>query len=272
MKCDIETITPEKAREYLGKNTDNYRKLNQIRITSYAADMKSGRWQLNGEAIKFAKSGVLLDGQHRLYAIIRADTPVQMLVIYDIDDDTNIYDIGSARSLGAILRKNGIADGNYVVLASVGNFVVNNGYTHTYSGSSAVVEYVEKNIEAFQKSCSATSLGRKKPICRKSPIIAAVYCLLRRGEDLCEINNFFQIANSGLPYGYYDPSSALIFRNTLQEINANSFEQRKALFCITLQAIRDFLTNTPRKFKYRANLKELELLHEIRLEDGLCDK
>ena len=54
----------------------------------YAADMKAGRWQLNGEAIKFDKNGHLLNGQHRLHAVVRADTTIQMLVISGLDPET----------------------------------------------------------------------------------------------------------------------------------------------------------------------------------------
>ena len=71
----VEKITPELAREYLKKNTDNYRKLARGTVRNYAEDIKNGRWELNGETIVFAESGVLQDGQHRLAAIIQANKP-----------------------------------------------------------------------------------------------------------------------------------------------------------------------------------------------------
>ena len=60
-------ITPELAHEWLGFNTHN-RNIRQRIVTAYAADMTGGDWQWNGESIKFAEDGTLLDGQHRLAA------------------------------------------------------------------------------------------------------------------------------------------------------------------------------------------------------------
>ena len=63
MTITQERITPEMAKEYLGMNTDNYRKLNNGRVLTYSADMKNGKWQMNGESIKFSENGALMDGQ-----------------------------------------------------------------------------------------------------------------------------------------------------------------------------------------------------------------
>lgn len=271
MKIAQEKITPEKAREYLGMNTDNYRKLNPMRVTTYAADMKSGRWQLNGEGIKFAKNGTLLDGQHRLQAIIKANMPVEMLVIWDVEDDVSIYDLNAPRTLASVLRKNGTVEANYTTIVGIGNFIVGNGDTHRLLGNGAIIDYVEKHIDDIMKAHNA-ACSTTKPICRKAPVMAAIYCLYREGEDMNDMANFCRIVNSGLPQGHYEPSSALVFRNTMNEYNIHTTEQRKALFCVTVQAIRDFLSGKVRTVKYRANPKEFDLLWKIRYEDGLCEK
>ncbi|KAF7277615.1 hypothetical protein GWI33_002970, partial [Rhynchophorus ferrugineus] len=78
--AQVETITPDLARQYLAFNTHN-RNVRSYRVKGYAADMRDGRWTLNGEAIKFSADGTLLDGQHRLQAVIEADVAVQMLVV-----------------------------------------------------------------------------------------------------------------------------------------------------------------------------------------------
>lgn len=271
MTITQERITPEQAKIYLGKNTDNYRKLNSNRVLTYAADMKNGKWQLNGEGIKFSKDGVLLDGQHRLQAIIKADTPAEMLVIRDIENDVDVYDIGSVRTLANIAQKKGTADGNYTTLVAIAAFIVANGDTHKLNGNVIILDYIDQHVEFLQKAHAATC-SSSRPICRKAPIMAAVYCMIRDGMDLNDMMNFFRIANSGLPTGHYEPSPALIFRNTLADYKCRNTEERRMLFCITLAAVKDFLSGKVRTTKYRVNLNGFELLHKIRLEDGLCDK
>lgn len=67
----VELITPDKAQNYLGQNTHN-RHLRQSAVNAYARDMAAGVWQWNGDGIKIATDGTLLDGQHRLAAIVQS--------------------------------------------------------------------------------------------------------------------------------------------------------------------------------------------------------
>ena len=75
----IELITPDQARQYLAFNTNN-RNLRKAHVEKLANDIKNGRWVYNSATIVFNGDGTLLDGQHRLAAIIDADTPVKVAV------------------------------------------------------------------------------------------------------------------------------------------------------------------------------------------------
>lgn len=105
---EIVDVTPELARTWLKANTRN-RNLRQADVEKYARDMRAGRWQFTGEAIKFSKTGVLLDGQHRLHAIVKAGVPVKTLVIWGIDDPAqHVMDTGAKRTPGDALSLNGV--------------------------------------------------------------------------------------------------------------------------------------------------------------------
>ena len=96
MYSRVELITPEMATMYLEKNTHN-RKVKQEAVRRYANDMKNGNWQLNNQGIAFHKDGSLADGQHRLLAIVLSKTAVEMLVTYDVPDETTLFDRGVIR-------------------------------------------------------------------------------------------------------------------------------------------------------------------------------
>lgn len=97
-----EIITPEVAKSYLRHNLKN-RPLNQARINYYADQMTKGAWKLNGEAICFDMSGNLVNGQHRLEAIVKANVPIEMLVCRNVDEDSfRTYDSGANRSAGDV--------------------------------------------------------------------------------------------------------------------------------------------------------------------------
>ena len=91
MEARIELITPQIAEQYLAKNSNNYRRLYKATVEQYASEMLNGEWIFNGEAIKFNKSGKLVDGQHRLSAIVKSGCSVPMVVITDVNDDVNTY-------------------------------------------------------------------------------------------------------------------------------------------------------------------------------------
>jgi hypothetical protein len=97
-KITIETVTPDMAASLLGTMRGN-RTLRKKVVERYAREMMTGKWLLNGESIKIAQSGRLVDGQHRLNAVIMAKKPVQMHIVRGIDEEGVItLDTGVGRS------------------------------------------------------------------------------------------------------------------------------------------------------------------------------
>jgi hypothetical protein len=72
-------VTPEMAYGWLGKNFLN-RKLDQSTVQRYYRQIVYGKWRATHQGIAFDRNGILLDGQHRLAAICKANKPVEMLV------------------------------------------------------------------------------------------------------------------------------------------------------------------------------------------------
>lgn len=79
-------ITPERAKQLLETQNGN-RHLNKNRVELYANEMRTGRWRLNGESIKIDWTGRLIDGQHRLAAVVLADTPIWFTITSRINPD-----------------------------------------------------------------------------------------------------------------------------------------------------------------------------------------
>lgn len=101
---EIVTVTPDMAAEMLEKNTLN-RNLSYSVVSKYAQVMKYGRWKTNGSTIVFAEDGTLLDGQHRLWAVIEANRPVQFLIVRNAEKDSILtLDTGKTRNSQNILQ------------------------------------------------------------------------------------------------------------------------------------------------------------------------
>ncbi|MBR4552878.1 MAG: hypothetical protein IKO20_04060 [Bacteroidaceae bacterium] len=103
-----ELITPEIAAEYLKRNTFN-RPLIKRAVKIYADTIRKGQWLLTSQGISFNKNGELIDGQHRLSAIIEADMPVEMLVFRGVSNAAfQVLDTGKNRNAGQILAMAGV--------------------------------------------------------------------------------------------------------------------------------------------------------------------
>lgn len=86
MNLHVMTVTPELAKTWLGKNGKN-RRISQVHVKRLADAMQHGRWVLNGQTISFDLEGRLLDGQHRLSAVVESGQTVQMAVAVGVSDD-----------------------------------------------------------------------------------------------------------------------------------------------------------------------------------------
>lgn len=78
-------ITPEIAQDMLQLNTCN-RPLSKNTVAKYANMMKLGEWHFSHQAIAFTEDNkgnmLLVDGQHRLAAVVQSDVPIKFSVIY----------------------------------------------------------------------------------------------------------------------------------------------------------------------------------------------
>jgi hypothetical protein len=114
-------ITPAKAQKWLEEHQDvvnesGLKSLNRIIndnwVTELATHMKNGTFHENGETIKRAKSGRILDGQHRLWACVNAGVSFRCAVVEGFSDAEAeaafiTIDIGRAKKAGDFLAAEG---------------------------------------------------------------------------------------------------------------------------------------------------------------------
>jgi hypothetical protein len=147
----IEVITPGDAQEMLSRNTNN-RSLRKSLVSYYAKQMKNGEWVLNGEAIKIASDGTLIDGQHRLDAISKSGLAQEMFVVRGLDKGSfYTIDVGKKRSHADHLKIAGIKSANPGILAAAVRTVVRFDRDGVYLGFTDkmtpqdCIDFVEKH-------------------------------------------------------------------------------------------------------------------------------
>lgn len=108
-------IDPGLATELLRGNVAN-RTLTSSKIIKYTQDIIDGNWTADtAECIKLTSNMRLLDGQHRLSAIVASNTAVEMFVAYNVPESAmNNIDTGMSRSTKNIFELNGIQNAQTV--------------------------------------------------------------------------------------------------------------------------------------------------------------
>jgi hypothetical protein len=102
-------FTPELAEWILQNLNAANRRRRPTDVRRYAGDMGAGRWLLTGDTIKFNRSGMLCDGQHRLTACVRAQANFESFVVFGVDDKAfAILDSGVTRKSGDTFEVAGI--------------------------------------------------------------------------------------------------------------------------------------------------------------------
>lgn len=93
-------VTPEQALDWLTRN-DNNRVISKKHVNLLADMMARGEYHFVGDPIRFDTDGRLLDGQHRLNAIVESETHQPMLVITGLPPESQVFmDAGRKRSPG----------------------------------------------------------------------------------------------------------------------------------------------------------------------------
>lgn len=104
-------MTPEMARNLLKYNKVN-RRLRAYHVRRLAALMMGGRWRFNGDTIRLDKNGDLMDGQHRLNAIIDTSMTIAVVMITGVERSamSTIDTARLQRSFGDVLSLKGGSD------------------------------------------------------------------------------------------------------------------------------------------------------------------
>lgn len=112
-KVKLVIVTPKIAKEYLELNTRN-RPLSQAKVDEYSKLMTKNSWDLTTDAIGFDTNGALINGQHRLQAVVDCGKAVEFMVATGLEPDAfNIIDTGKTRNSGDVLGANGFTSSHH---------------------------------------------------------------------------------------------------------------------------------------------------------------
>src|SRR5580765_1079597 len=103
------TVTPQLARYILDNIEEKNRKRSMRKVDEYADGMADG-WKLTGQPIIFSRDGRLLDGGHRLSAVIKSGKKIRTMAVFGVANEAfSFLDIGRKRTPANTLKVLGVS-------------------------------------------------------------------------------------------------------------------------------------------------------------------
>lgn len=230
----IMLIGPETAERWLTLNKSN-RRIRPNHVAVLAHDMRSGGWQITGEAIKFDKSGNLIDGQHRLSAIVESRIVCQMLVISGLQPEAQqVMDSGAKRTAADALGFAGHAHAAQLSAAARLCLAHERGelaHVNTVASGvshSQVLQFIDLNPDIHD--AVALTQGWRVVGFSHSAATAAALRLIRIDRELAE--RFFTDVMESRTTGRGDPRSALIHRFQTAKARRENVSRTAEMWCI----------------------------------------
>jgi anti-sigma28 factor (negative regulator of flagellin synthesis) len=196
IKTELTTITPEMAKVLLATNKNN-RRVRASRVREIALDINDGNWKMNGDTIRISKTGVLMDGQHRLQACVLAGISITVITVTGIDDDMFSYmDNGGVRNAADTLQTAGGFKNHSALAAGIRSaygYEAGEGKTKALSNQ-RILELARGEFAGM--SIMTDTVGSQVGITKNARVSAAAY-LISKKAPASKVIEFFNRVRLG---------------------------------------------------------------------------
>lgn len=254
-------LTPQAADDWIKHCNTHNRKLIDGHVEYLIGEMQAGRWRLTHQGIAFSTNRVLLDGQHRLWAVALSGVTVPMRIfVNEPPEAMQVLDTGQRRRNHQIMTLTaGMGEVTHNDLAVLRAMLSGVGkYRHMSPGEEGALlsrhrEAVRFALECLRAGCKfkgvATSITRG--------VLARAWYSADRGM----LRHFADVLQSGTPTGETDQPILLLFQFLVSTSSRRAIPCRHEAYRRTERALAAFLSGN-RLTKLYATTDELFPLPE----------
>jgi hypothetical protein len=238
-----EYITPAAAVVILAEHNTHNRKLKKSWIPQLAEMIRTGDFMTTHQGIAFCKSGWLLDGQNRLYAIIEANIGVWLMVTRGLPDECmEAIDRGKIRSFPDLLM-------DIKVDVDINSRSVAIARAIISLGSDSTVPTTRRFIEAHPDALRFVAAYQSKQIVGRAHVLAVVVRAWFT-QDHARLTAFMECLDTGVTTDPDADLAAITLRDYLMSgrVRANaSRPMKREIYTKTETALCAFLDHQPLK-------------------------
>lgn len=234
------TITPEMAKKILSNNSNN-RPMKLRHLAFLCEEMRAGRWKMNGDAIRIAIDGSLIDGQHRLMAVLQTGISITTLLVTGLDPDAfDTIDSCARRSGGDTLAVAGEKNCRNLAAALVvadDLLAGKNDFVRSMRTSNAeVLNMLARHPEIRDSLSWGKALVRLAP----ASISVAMHYIFRR-RDREKADAFFNAVATGVGLEFDSPAY-LLRQRLIDNATAKAKLTRRYTAALFIKAWNSFKT------------------------------
>lgn len=232
----LELITPEQADSILKNQNSKNRNIRVRSVEKIAFDIISGNWRVTHQAIAFSSDGELLDGQHRLAAIVKAKKAVSLYVKYGLDKQCmDVIDSGNSRTASDTLRLRFDAKSSSTAAAAIKHYFIYHRYPKTVWSNlvkpshSEISEYYYENQEIVDRATEiALTVNRRFRRLGKTTVATIFLLVYESDGNLDDYEKFAELLSKGTELSEGSPLAA--YRNFLANSNTKEpYPQQSAI-------------------------------------------
>lgn len=249
-----ELVTPEKARLMLQARYAGQRKLSDSDVRRWARDMAAGNWTLSPDGVAFDTVGQLVNGQHRLHAIIRSNTNQILLIVRGLPTRSyDAMDTGKKRTFGDLLRSRQYKYANEIaaMVRLIHQYAASGDPNARLNASLPVLSaFLDRHLDINDDL--ANSAQRVYYRTKFSVAYTGTLMYLFRHVSRDYADEFFEILTNG---GGRPGQPAMVLRNVLTQRSQTAKERRMSEEYVSAQIVRAWNAHmrheTPRLLAWR---------------------
>lgn len=204
-------ITPDLAKSLLALNIKNNRRISSVRVESYARDIRDDKFA-ETTMITIDENGRLIDGQHRLHAVIKSGKAQWFVVFVGAHNNQYIFDRGLQRTTAQNAKMAGMLVCDNITLGMLRlHFAIYSKSPNQRVNDAQIMEYIEENNDILlllAKIIPSTS----STLTSRSAVRHGIYQALRCGVSEDVLATFCRAVNSGF-VDNPNQNAAIAFRN-----------------------------------------------------------
>lgn len=183
MQITVMEVTPQYALELLRKNVCN-RRLMKSRVQVFEQELRRGELQLTHQGIAVSESGRLLDGQHRLHAIVNTGITATLAVATGMPESSfKVLDTGAKRSASDVLGIGGAQNKDtlaaairqYLCYLNAPNLVWSANVTSKYGSTTQISAEYESDTDAWHWASTTAQTASLRRIVVPGSMACLIY-------------------------------------------------------------------------------------------------